>query len=46
MAISVRALNKHYGPFHALRDISFEVANGEILVLCGPSGSGKSSLIR
>ncbi|MBN8938119.1 MAG: amino acid ABC transporter ATP-binding protein [Rhizobiales bacterium] len=46
MAISVRALNKYYGPFHALRDISFDVANGEILVLCGPSGSGKSSLIR
>jgi ABC-type polar amino acid transport system ATPase subunit len=45
-AISLRKLNKYYGAFHALRDIDFEVAKGEIVVLCGPSGSGKSSLIR
>jgi ABC-type polar amino acid transport system ATPase subunit len=45
-AISLRKLNKYYGAFHALRDIDFEVANSEIVVLCGPSGSGKSSLIR
>ncbi|PWJ84521.1 general L-amino acid transport system ATP-binding protein [Pseudaminobacter salicylatoxidans] len=45
-AISVNRLNKFYGSFHALRDIDFQVAQGEIVVLCGPSGSGKSSLIR
>ena len=45
-AIAIRGMNKHYGAFHALRDIDLEVAPGEIVVLCGPSGSGKSSLIR
>ncbi|WP_404924928.1 amino acid ABC transporter ATP-binding protein [Mesorhizobium sp. ORM16] len=46
MAISVRGLNKFYGAFHALKNIDMDVANGEIVIVCGPSGSGKSSLIR
>ncbi len=46
MAVSVRGLNKHYGAFHALKNIDLDVANGEIVIICGPSGSGKSSLIR
>ena len=46
VAISIRKLNKFYGGFQALRDIDLEVGQGEIVVLCGPSGSGKSSLIR
>ena len=45
-AVSISGLNKFYGTFHALRDIHLEVASGEIVILCGPSGSGKSSLIR
>ncbi|GAB3080785.1 amino acid ABC transporter ATP-binding protein [Bordetella muralis] len=45
-AISIRELNKFYGSFQALRQINLEIANGEIVVLCGPSGSGKSTLIR
>ncbi|MGS1007072.1 amino acid ABC transporter ATP-binding protein [Achromobacter anxifer] len=45
-AVSISGLNKFYGTFHALRDIHLEVSNGEIVILCGPSGSGKSSLIR
>ncbi|WP_246135454.1 amino acid ABC transporter ATP-binding protein [Pararhodospirillum oryzae] len=39
-------MNKWYGAFHVLRDISLQVHRGERIVLCGPSGSGKSTLIR
>ncbi|MEM1265370.1 MAG: amino acid ABC transporter ATP-binding protein [Pseudomonadota bacterium] len=44
--ISARNLDKYYGDFHALKDISIDVAEGERVVICGPSGSGKSTLIR
>jgi polar amino acid transport system ATP-binding protein len=39
-------VNKWYGAYHALSDISEQVAKNEVLVVCGPSGSGKSTLIR
>lgn len=39
-------VNKWYGTYHALADVSAEVAKGEVVVVCGPSGSGKSTLIR
>jgi len=39
-------VNKWYGDYHALSDISEQVAKNEVLVVCGPSGSGKSTLIR
>ena len=39
-------VNKWYGAYHALVDISEQVAKNEVLVVCGPSGSGKSTLIR
>ena len=45
-AIEVRNLNKWYGEFHALKDVSVTVSHGERIVVCGPSGSGKSTLIR
>ena len=35
-----------YGPVLAVDDVTLEVAEGEILCLLGPSGSGKSSLLR
>ncbi|WP_110779453.1 amino acid ABC transporter ATP-binding protein [Rhodopseudomonas faecalis] len=44
--VSIAGLNKWYGDFHVLRDISLDVARGERIVICGPSGSGKSTLIR
>uniref|UniRef100_Q07N15 ABC transporter related n=1 Tax=Rhodopseudomonas palustris (strain BisA53) TaxID=316055 RepID=Q07N15_RHOP5 len=44
--VSIAGLNKWYGDFHVLRDISLNVARGERIVICGPSGSGKSTLIR
>ncbi|MEM8871621.1 MAG: amino acid ABC transporter ATP-binding protein [Pseudomonadota bacterium] len=39
-------MDKFYGDFHALKNISIDVAEGERVVICGPSGSGKSTLIR
>lgn len=45
-AITMRAVNKYYGAFHALVDIDLTVERGERIVICGPSGSGKSTLIR
>jgi ABC-type polar amino acid transport system ATPase subunit len=45
-AVSIRGLDKWYGHFHVLKDISLDVMPGEQIVICGPSGSGKSTLIR
>ena len=44
--IEFTKLNKWFGELHVLKDISLQVAKGEVVVVCGPSGSGKSTLIR
>jgi general L-amino acid transport system ATP-binding protein len=46
VAVSLRSVNKWYGNFHVLRDISLTVGRGQKVVVCGPSGSGKSTVIR
>jgi general L-amino acid transport system ATP-binding protein len=45
-AVEIAGLHKWYGEFHALRDINLTVARGERIVICGPSGGGKSTLLR
>ncbi len=45
-AIEVRALRVEHEGRLVLRDIGFEVRRGEIFAIVGPSGSGKSSLLR
>jgi len=44
--ISFKNVNKWFGDLHVLNDINLDVAQGEVVVVCGPSGSGKSTLIR
>lgn len=44
--IKMTGVNKWYDSYHALRNIDFNVNNGEKIVVCGPSGSGKSTMIR
>src|SRR6201990_312061 len=46
IAVEVIGLNKWYGEFHVLRDVNLKVARGERIVICGPSGGGKSTLLR
>jgi len=44
--IKVSNLSKKFGDISVLKDINFEVNKGEIVVIIGPSGTGKSTLLR
>jgi ABC-2 type transport system ATP-binding protein len=44
--IEVNHLSKYYGPVTAIRDLSFNVAQGEILGFLGPNGAGKTTTMR
>ncbi len=44
--IKVQNLRKVFGELEVLRDISFDVEEGQVVCVIGPSGSGKSTLLR
>ncbi|WP_017811479.1 sulfate/molybdate ABC transporter ATP-binding protein [Paenibacillus shenyangensis] len=46
MHVEVRHLDKHFGQFHAVQDVSFSIAKGHLIGLLGPSGGGKTSILR
>jgi sulfate transport system ATP-binding protein len=46
MAIDVRNVSKGFGNFVALNNVSFTVPPGELVALLGPSGGGKTTMLR
>ena len=44
--IQINNMNKWFGDFQVLKDITLSVEKNKKIVVCGPSGSGKSTLIR
>ncbi len=40
------SINVYYGSIHAIKDISFEVNEGEVVTLIGANGAGKTSILR
>jgi len=46
VGVAVEHLSKNFGALQALKNVSFTVEPGEIFVLMGPSGSGKSVLLK
>ena len=43
--LEARGVTKHYGSLAAVMDVSFELAEGEILGLIGPNGAGKTTIV-
>lgn len=44
--IETRNVDKHFGAFHALKDVSATFYEGQVTAIIGPSGSGKSTYLR
>ncbi|TFE28162.1 sulfate/molybdate ABC transporter ATP-binding protein [Cohnella luojiensis] len=46
MHIEVSGLNKKFGDFQAVKDVNFQIEKGQLIGLLGPSGGGKTSILR
>ena len=44
--LEVKDLNVYYGSIHAVKDVSFEVNEGEIIALIGANGAGKTTILQ
>lgn len=46
LMIEARGLTKQYGSFMAVRDVTFQIPKGEVVVFLGPNGAGKTTTMR
>ncbi len=46
MILNIENLNAYYGQAHVLKDVSINVNKGEVVVMLGPNGHGKSTLLK
>ncbi len=46
ISISTQNLSKNYGKTHAIKEVSFDIKQGEIVGILGPNGAGKSTILR
>ena len=46
MMLKVENINVYYGAIHAVKDISFQVEEGEVVTLIGANGAGKSTILK
>src|ERR1700690_2403122 len=46
MSIEVEHIRKRFGTYEALQDVSLHIETGELVALLGPSGPGKTTLLR
>jgi len=46
MSITIFNLEKHFGSYHALKNINLSFPNNHLTALLGPSGCGKTTLLR
>ena len=44
--IEAQGLSKYFGQFAAIRDVTFQVHQGEVVAFLGPNGAGKSTTMK